>query len=129
MIVLDASAVVELITNGAAADSLGRDLALRNEPLIAPHLLDVEVASVLRRLASNQRIDSYRSQQVLTDLAALPAKRFSHIPLLPRIWELRHNFTSYDATYIALAEETGSVLYTCDSKLTRGHRAQVKLFP
>jgi predicted nucleic acid-binding protein len=128
VIVLDASAVVELITNGPAADSLGRELALRNEPLIVPHLLDVEVASVLRRLAAKQRIDSYRSQQFLADLAALPARRFSHIPLLSRIWELRHNFTCYDATYIALAEETDSTLYTCDNKLSRGHRAQVKLF-
>jgi predicted nucleic acid-binding protein len=45
-----------------------------------------------------------------------------------RIWELRHNFTAYDAVYIALAEATGSVLYTCDAKLCKGHRAKVALF-
>jgi len=48
--------------------------------------------------------------------------------LLDRIWELRHNFTAYDAVYIALAEATGSFLYTCDEKLRRGHGATVVLF-
>ena len=58
----------------------------------------------------------------------LPAERYAHTPLLGRIWELRHSFTADDAAYIALAEATGSVLYTCDAKLTRGHRARVALF-
>ena len=52
----------------------------------------------------------------------------SHTPLIGRIWKLRHNFSAYDATYIALAEATNSVLYTCDEKLRRGHRARVVLF-
>ena len=64
----------------------------------------------------------------LAALAALPAERCPHIPLLPRIWELRHNFTANDAAYIALAEVTDSILYTCDEKLCRGHRARVAFF-
>jgi predicted nucleic acid-binding protein len=128
MIVLDASVVVELLTNGALADSLRRDLAGRNDSYIAPHLLDVEVASALRKLVAGQRIDASRGEQLLTELAALPAVRCAHTPLLGRIWELRHNFTAYDAVYIALAEATGSVLYTSDEKLRKGHRARVVLF-
>ena len=128
MIVLDASVVVELLTNGALADSLRRNLAASNDSLIVPHLLDVEVASALRKLVAGQRIDSHRSGEFLAGLAALPAERYSHIPLLGRIWELRHNFTAYDAAYIALAEATNSVLYTSDEKLCKGHRAQVALF-
>ena len=128
MIVLDASVVVELLTNGPLADSLRRDLAGRGESFIVPHLLDVEVVSALRNLVAGQRIDSHRSAQFLTGLAALPAERYAHTPLVGRIWELRHNFTAYDAAYIALAEATDSVLYTCDSKLCKGHRAQVVLF-
>ncbi len=128
MIVLDASVVVELLTNGPLADSLGRDLAGRAGSFIVPHLLDVEVVSALRGLIAGRRIDSHRSQQVLAGLAALPAKRYAHTPLVGRIWELRHNFTAYDAVYIALAEATNSVLYTCDAKLCQGHRAQVVLF-
>ena len=128
MIVLDASVVVELLTNGPLADSLRRDLAGRGESFIVPHLLDVEVVSALRSLVAGQRIDSHRSDQLLTGLAALPAERYAHTPLVGRIWELRHNFTAYDAVYIALAEATNSVLYTCDAKLSKGHRAQVALF-
>ena len=44
------------------------------------------------------------------------------------MWELRHNFTAYDAVYIALAEATGATLYTADEKLTKGHRARVHVF-
>jgi len=127
MIVLDASVVVELLINGALADSLRRDLAERPESVIVPHLLDIEVMSALRRLVAGRRIDTHRGEQLLTDLAALPAERYAHTPLIGRIWELRHNFTAYDAAYIALAEATNSVLYTTDEKLCRGHRAQVAL--
>ena len=128
MIVLDASVVVELLTNGILADSNRSELARRDESVIVPHLIDVEVISALRRLVAGQRIDSHRSQQFLAELVALPAERYSHTPLVGRIWELRHNFTAYDAAYIALAEATDSVLYTCDEKLRKGHRARVALF-
>ena len=128
MIVLDASVVVELLTNGPLAECLRHDLAESGDSFIAPHLLDVEVVSAIRSLVAGQRIDSHRSEQFLTGLAMLPAQRFSPTPLLNRIWELRHNFTAYDAAYIALAEATNSVLYTSDEKLSKGHRARVALF-
>jgi predicted nucleic acid-binding protein len=128
VIVLDASVVVDLLVNGERAESLRHNMA-RNEPFIAPHLLDVEVASALRKLAAALRIDSYRGEQLLRALASLPVERYPHTPLLGRIWELRHNFTSYDAAYIALAEGTDSVLYTTDQKLIKGHRARVALLP
>jgi predicted nucleic acid-binding protein len=128
MIVLDASVVVELLTNGALADSLRRDLAASSESFIVPHLLDVEVVSAFRKLVARRRTDSHRSGELLAGLATLPAERYSHLPLLGRIWELRHNFTAYDAAYIALAEATDSVLYTSDEKLCKGHRARVALY-
>ena len=128
MIVLDASVVVELLTNGILANSIRNELAAHEESFLVPHLIDIEVMSAIRRLAADQRIDAHRSGQFLAGLAALPAGRYSHTPLIGRIWELRHNFTAYDAAYIALAEATGSVLYTCDEKLRRGHRARVVLF-
>jgi predicted nucleic acid-binding protein len=128
VIVLDASVVVELLTNGRLADSLRHDLAKRNDSFIVPHLLDVEVAGALRKLVAGQRIDSHRTEQLLAGLATLPAERYAHTPLLTRIWELRHNFTCYEATYIALAEVTDSILYTSDVKLSKGHRARVMVF-
>ena len=128
MIVLDASVIVEFLGNGPLAASLLRELAESGEYFIVPHLLDVEVTSALRRLVAGKRIDSSRSEELLEELTLLPAERYSHIPLLGRIWELRHNFTAYDAAYIALAEATGAVLYTFDEKLRKGHRAQVVVF-
>lgn len=128
MIVLDASVVVELLINGSLADSIRRALADYDDPLIVPHLLDLEVASALRKLVAGRRIDAHRIEQVFAQLAAFPAERYSHVPLLRRIWELRQNFTCYDAAYIALAEATDSILYTSDTKLGAGHRAQVQVF-
>ncbi len=128
MIVLDASVVVELLTNGILADSIRKELAGHYESFLVPHLIDVEVTSALRRLAAGRVIDSHRCSQFLAGLTALPADRYPHMPLLDRIWQLRHNFTAYDATYIALAEATDSLLYTCDEKLCKGHRARVVLF-
>jgi predicted nucleic acid-binding protein len=128
MIVLDASVVVELLTNGVLADSIRRDLSGRDKSFIVPHLIDVEAMSAIRSLVAGQRIGADRIDQFLAGLAALPAERYSHTPLIGRIWELRHNFTAYDATYIALAEATNSVLYTSDAKLCKGHRARVVLF-
>lgn len=97
MIVLDASAVVEILTNGRLAGSIRQDLAGRSDSFIVPHLLDIEVISALRRMFAPQRPDSHRMDQALAALAMLPAQRYPHTPLLERIWELRRNFTCYDA--------------------------------
>ena len=95
---------------------------------IATDLISALIWISSRRRAFRRRIDLHRSGQFLAALAALPAERYSHTPLIGRIWELRHNFTAYDAAYIALAEATNSVLYTCDEKLRIGHRAKVVVF-
>jgi predicted nucleic acid-binding protein len=128
MIVLDASIVVELLINGPLAQAVRRDVAGRDELFLVPHLLDVEVVSAIRSLVAGRRIHSHRIERLLADLAALPAERYAHTPLLGRIWELRHNFTASDAAYIALAEATDSILYTSDEKLSNGHRARVNIF-
>jgi predicted nucleic acid-binding protein len=128
MIVLDASVVVELLTNGPLAEVLRQELARESRDFAVPHLLDIEVASALRGLVAAGRVDAHRSRQFLAGLAELPAERYPHTPLMARIWELRHNFTAYDAAYLALAEATDSVLFTCDAKLRQGHRAHVIVF-
>lgn len=128
MIVLDASVVVELLTNGELADPIRSDLSGRDDSFVVPHLIDVEVVSAIRKLVAGQRIGADRTDQILAGLEALPADRYPHIPLIGRIWELRHNFTAYDAVYIALAEAMNAVLYTSDEKLCKGHHARVLLF-
>lgn len=125
MIVLDASLVVELLTGGPQAGVIRHELARCDDPWIVPHLLDIEVASAIRGLTAGRRIEAERASRVIEELRALPAARCPHAPLLGRIWELRQRFTAYDAAYIALAEQTGATLYTCDAKLARGHTARV----
>jgi predicted nucleic acid-binding protein len=88
-------------------------------------LIDVEVTSALRRLAAAKRGDAQQSTQFLQYLADLPAERYPHLPLLSRVWELRHTLTAYDAVYVALAETLGATLFTCDDKLRTGRAAVV----
>jgi len=128
MIVLDASAVVEMLIGGPWSESLREEVANCNDAIVAPHLLDIEVISALRSLASGKRIDPYVTAELLSGLTTLPIRRYAHAPLFERIWELRHNFTAYDGAYIALAEQLDALLYTCDEKLVKGHRARVRLF-
>jgi len=128
VIVLDASVVVELLTNSAAAAGIRHALAAQADSFIVPHLVDVEVLSALRRLAKAERIPQHRVIAMLDQLAALPVELYGHTALLGRIWELRHNFTAYDATYIALAEALDATLYTRDDKLAQGHRAGAIVF-
>jgi predicted nucleic acid-binding protein len=128
VIVLDASFLVELLTNGALADELRVRVSDSSGPFAVPHLIYVEVTSAFRRLAAMGRIDSYHSERALAELTALPAQPYEHTALLGRVWELRHNFSAYDATYIALAEVLSATLYTCDRKMCKGHRARVVLF-
>jgi predicted nucleic acid-binding protein len=83
--------------------------------------------SALRKLAAAGLIDAGHAEAYVANLAALPAERYSHLDLLGRMWELRHNFTAYDAAYVALAERLNATLYTTDKKLLRGHRARAVL--
>ena len=127
MIVLDASIVVQMLVNSTLGQSFADVLDAAHQPWIAPHLLDLEVANALRNLTIARQLDAHMTEQLLAKLALLPAERHPHTALLGRIWELRHNFSAYDAAYIALAEDTRSTLYTMDRKLAKGHRARVVL--
>jgi predicted nucleic acid-binding protein len=75
-------------------------------------------------------LSSARARQAFEDYMNIPLERFPHDVLLPRIWELRHNLTAYDAAYVALAEALDAPLVTCDRALSsaKGHRANVLLF-
>ena len=90
---------------------------LRGETLAAPELVDLEVASVLRRQNRAGMLDNRRAELAMTDLAALPMHRAAHLALLPRCWELRDNLTTYDAAYVALAEALDATLLTGDRRL------------
>lgn len=130
MIVLDASAAIEILLQTEAGSPVSERILTPDSSLHAPHLLDVEVAQVLRRLVRDGELKAERAAVALTDLRDLPVERYSHEILLPRIWSLRYNLTAYDATYVALAEVLGATLLTRDSRISRapGHSAQVEVF-
>ena len=129
MIVVDASAVVEVLLATLAGAAIERRLFRSGETLHAPHLLDIEVAHVVRRYAARGEIDGQRGRLALIDLADFPLLRYPHDPLLPRIWDLRNNLTAYDAVYVALAEALGVPLITRDRRLAgaAGHQARIEL--
>lgn len=129
MIVVDASALLEALLRTPVAKVLEERLLDPRETLHAPHLLDIEVAQVIRRYAANGEISSERGRVALADLADFPINRYPHDFLLPRIWDLRNNLTAYDAAYIALAEALNAPLLTRDQRLAAapGHHARVEL--
>lgn len=130
MIVVDASAVVELLLQLDAAEVLMDRLFLSGESLHAPQLLDVEVTQVIRRYARAGDLTPARGAEAVRDLADLPITRHGHLPLLDRMWQLRNNATAYDAAYIALAEALDAVLVTRDAAVARvpGRRLSVEVF-
>ncbi len=114
MIVLDASAAVAaLLRDGSARGAVAR------EQLHAPHLIDVDVAQVLRRLVASGRLAASSGQHLVTEWGALALVRHPVHALLPRVWALRENITAYDAAYVALAEALECTLLTADARLAR----------
>jgi predicted nucleic acid-binding protein len=129
VLVVDANVLaVALGDDGADGDQARR--RLRGERLAAPELVDLEVLSVLRRQFHGGGLDGRRASLALTDLADLPIQRESHVPLLPRCWELRANLTPYDAAYVSLAEFLDAPLLTADRRLATapGTRCLIEVF-
>jgi predicted nucleic acid-binding protein len=129
VIVIDASALAEVLLRGPAAEAVERRIHDISETLHAPHLIDMEVAHVVRRYAARGDIADELGRAALGDLFDFPLRRYSHLSLLSRIWELRHNLSAYDAAYVALAEALGAPLVTLDRRLAgaSGHRARIEL--
>ena len=117
MIVLDASAAVDFLLRDEANFDWIEQRLLEDAQPAASHLLDTEVAHVLRKHVLGGRLHDARAAEALADLDALPLERHSAQPLLRRIWELRDNLTACDATYVALAEALDAVLVTSERRL------------
>jgi predicted nucleic acid-binding protein len=117
VIVLDASAVLELLLGTPAGLEVGAHLIDPAVALHAPHLIDVDVAPVLRRYVREAQLTDEDAVNAVRDLRDLNLTRHAHEPLLDRVWALRANFSAYDAVYVALAEMLDASLVTCDRRL------------
>jgi predicted nucleic acid-binding protein len=129
--VVDCSIVIRLLSSRPGDDELRQRLA---RPVHAPALIDAEVSSVVRGLAITAKLDvrisPTRAEEMLADYADLRIIRHLMLPLQARVFELRHNFTAYEAMYIALAEQLGMPLLTDDAKLAgSGHHADIRRYP
>lgn len=128
MIVVDASVATEAVA-GSSERNLRALSRISSEAALAPHVLDLEVASALRGLVRRGELAEPLARSGLRHLAVLPVARVPHGPLLERCWELRDNVTVYDAAYVALAEATGATLLTSDQRVAQapGIRCKVEL--
>ena len=99
--------------------------------LRAPHLLDLEVLSVLRRRSQARRLDMAEADRLLQVFAALTIQRHASSGHLLAIWALRHNLTTYDAAYVALSARLDCPLITLDRALAASPQlpCQVELLP
>lgn len=131
MIVIDASAeVAALLSAEPEAESVRERVARPDETLHVPHLFEIEVLQALRSLTLRGTVSSERARLALSRLRNTRLVRYSHTPLVERIWDLRENLTAYDAAYIALAEALDAPLVTMDARLAGapGIRAVVEVY-
>jgi len=120
VIVVDSSAMVDLLLQrpGRAA-AVTQRLGEHVGAIFCPHLLDVEVASALRRHVLSGRINGKQLNVAIGQLRLFPLRRFGHELLIARALQLRDNVTPYDGVFLALAEALGAPLLTCDARLAR----------
>lgn len=118
-----------LLGHEPAARRIRERIGHPGETLHAPHLLDLEVLQTLRGLVLGGEVSPERAQRARTRLSGAYVVRYPHVPLLERIWEIRHNLTAYDAAYVALAESLDAPLITLDARLSQapGIRAEVEV--
>ncbi|HEX5659731.1 MAG TPA: type II toxin-antitoxin system VapC family toxin [Polyangiales bacterium] len=117
--VIDASVVLAAAIDGAASGNWARGLLARASPLVAPHLLPVEVTHRLRKLTAQGLVPEQVATLELVQIAKLSISYFPFLPLMARVWELRNNVSAYDAWYVALAEALKAPLATLDTRLVR----------
>jgi predicted nucleic acid-binding protein len=118
MLVVDASCLYEVVTGTALAHEVGERMS-EDADLAAPHVVDVEVLSVIRRDHLTGRLDQTAADLAVEDLRDWPGERFGHRGLLERAWDLRQNVRGWDAVYVALAEALDATLLTTDGRLGR----------
>ena len=118
-----------MIATHCGAAAVDRRISAASADMHAPHILEIEVANVLRKFALRGLIDGSRGALALEMMRDFGIKLYPHSATLPRVWALRHNVSAYDAAYVALAELLDAPLLTCDGRLAMeiGHHATVEI--
>ena len=116
MIVVDCSALLAFMLQPESHAHYGRVIG-EAEALAAPDILDVELISALRRLERQRKISGAVATRIAEDLMVLPLNRFPSHEFILDIWNLRHNFSAHDASYVALAKIFKAPLLTADNRL------------
>jgi len=129
VIVVDASALLELLLQTPLGRRIEARLFRDEDDLHAPHLVDVEVVQGLRRLVRTGEVSPGRAEEAIADLTDLDLLRHPHLDLVGRAWRLRDNISAYDAMYVALAEAIEAPIVTCDGPLAKapGHRVRIEV--
>lgn len=117
-VVIDAAVAFAGLVGSNLHSQWARDI-LSQDDVVAPELMSIEVAQIARKAVVAKILTESHARAVIQDLPPLIDTFLPHAPLLGRIWELRDNLTSCDATYVALAEALGAPLATLDKKLSR----------
>jgi predicted nucleic acid-binding protein len=116
--VFDASAIVAALIDDGAEGRWCEDQLLADD-LVAPHLLPIEAANIIRRTEAHKAIDPSAAAAAMHDLRRLDVELVHFEPLADRAWQLRSNLTVYDACYVATAELFHGRLVTLDRKLAK----------
>ena len=124
-VVIDASALVDLMVQSERAPAVLQ--AVGSTDMVAPDVVNPEVLSTLRRFERIGKLPAKRASQAVEDLLDADVRRFSTLALLPAVWELRADITTYDGCYVALARVLGCPLVTGDLRLSRAPKLGVPL--
>jgi predicted nucleic acid-binding protein len=128
--VVDASLLVAATSDAGAEGRWAEDIVSAGG-LIAPHLALVEATNILRRFELEGRLGRMEAGAAARDLLLFDLVLVPFTPFAERAWELRANVTSYDAWYVAVAEQLDLPLATLDGRLARatGPRCRFLLPP
>lgn len=124
-VVVDSSVLVALTSDAGPVGRWAENL-LASESLVTPHLALVEATNVLRRLELAGKLERLEAASAAADLLAIDIRLLPFAPFAARVWELRANITSYDALYVAIAEQFDMPLATLDRKLADSSGARCR---
>lgn len=120
-VVVDASAIAAVLLLEPEGPTIRAHCD--GETLISPHLLDYELANVVRSRIRKNPGDEVAARALTYLLPRLQIRRLSVRPTDILELSLRTGLTPYDASYLWLALQQDAELVTLDRELARVDRA------